>query len=71
MPRGGSYPTDRWQPGEVVVDSYDVLLPADLEPGQYPLEVGLFILENGRRLSAALPGLAEDDAIDLQPLTVP
>jgi hypothetical protein len=71
MPRAGAYPTDRWTPGEVVVDPYDILLPPELQPGQYPLEVGLFLLENGRRLVATLPGLPEDDAIDLQPLSVP
>jgi len=71
MPRGGSYPTDRWLPGEVVAESYEIVLPANLEPGQYPLEVGLFLLENGRRLVASSPGLPEDDAVDLQPLTIP
>lgn len=71
MPRGGTYPTDRWLPGEVIVDSYNMLFPAGLEPGQYPVEVGLFVLETGRRLVAASPGMTEDDAVDLPPLTLP
>jgi hypothetical protein len=71
MPRQGSYPTDRWQPGEVIVDRYEIVLPADLEAGRYPLEVGLFLPESGRRLQAVVPGLDEDDAVDLQPLAVP
>lgn len=71
MPRGGTYPTDRWLPGEVVVDRYDIFWPAEAAPGHYPLETGLFLLENGRRLVAAQPGLPEGDAVDLQPLTLP
>lgn len=71
MPRQGSYPTDRWQPGEVIVDSYEIVLPADLEGGRYPLEVGLFLPESGRRLQAVVPGLGDADAVDLQPLTIP
>lgn len=71
MPQQGSYPTTRWQAGEVVVESYEIPLVADLEGGRYPLEVGLFLLESGRRLQVLVPGMPEDDAVDLQPLTVP
>ncbi len=71
MPQQGAYPTDRWQSGEVVVDSYQLTLPADLAPGPYPVEVGLFLLESGRRLQVVVPGLEEDDAVDLQPVVVP
>jgi 4-amino-4-deoxy-L-arabinose transferase-like glycosyltransferase len=70
LPRQGGYPTDRWQPGEVVVDRYEIPL-AGLKAGRYPLEVGFFILENGRRLQTVVPGLPDDDAVDLQPVEIP
>ena len=41
-PGGGSLPTDRWQAGWRVIDEYQVALPADLPPGDYGLEVGLY-----------------------------
>ncbi|MCZ7669831.1 MAG: hypothetical protein M5U34_22965 [Chloroflexi bacterium] len=50
MPQQNSYPTSRWLPGEVVVDSYQIMLPDEAEPGEYGLEVGLYVAENGRRL---------------------
>jgi hypothetical protein len=70
MPRQGSYPTDRWQSGEVVVDSYQLVTPDGLEPGAYPVEVGLFLLETGRRLQVVVPGLEADDALELRPLEI-
>lgn len=51
MPRGGAYPTSRWRPGEVVVDPYTIELPAELPPGEYAVEVGLYIAETGQRLA--------------------
>lgn len=39
-PVAGAYPTTAWRPGEVVVDAYELALPAGLPPGQYtPLVV--------------------------------
>ena len=40
--RGGSYPTDAWQAGENLQDSWTLLLPADLPPGTYRLYTGLY-----------------------------
>jgi hypothetical protein len=48
-PVNGTYPTPLWLPGEVVRDPYAIALPADLAPGDYPVEVGLYIAENGLR----------------------
>ena len=67
MPRGGAYPTSRWRPGEVVVDAYEIVLPADRPPGEYPIEVGLYLAETGQRLAidaAELPA----DAVRLSPI---
>ena len=41
-PLGNSYPTSRWQQGEVIVDRHELILPAEMPAGTYPLEVGLY-----------------------------
>lgn len=41
-PVGGSHPTTAWQVGERVDDSYGLELPANLPPGSYLLEVGMY-----------------------------
>lgn len=48
-PGGGSYPTDRWQPGQWIVDEYQVRLPRELSPGPYTVEIG-FYTADGERL---------------------
>jgi len=70
MPRQGTYPTGRWLPEEVVVDEYQIELPADAPAGRYPVEVGLYVSESGRRLLVTMSGTPESDAIDLRPLVV-
>ncbi|MFN8453624.1 MAG: glycosyltransferase family 39 protein [Anaerolineae bacterium] len=35
-------PTQGWVPGEIVSDSVTLTLPADLPPGNYPIEIGLY-----------------------------
>ena len=58
-PGKGSCSTIDWLPGEVIVDEKELVLPASLDPnGVYYLEVGLYTLENGRRLN--IPGSAEN-----------
>lgn len=41
-PGAGSLPTDRWQPGWRILDEYQIPLPAELPPGRYELEIGLY-----------------------------
>ena len=53
LPQRGTYPTTLWQPGEVVADPYTILLDPATPPGRYPLEVGLYRLETGKRLPVA------------------
>ncbi|MCP4428127.1 MAG: hypothetical protein GY803_26875, partial [Chloroflexi bacterium] len=65
MPRQNQYPTGRWLPGEVVTDSYEITLRPDASPGEYALEVGLYIAENGRRLQVTIPNRPDSDAIIL------
>lgn len=41
VPQAGFYPTWRWRPGESVVDTRTLDLPADLAPGVYRIVAGL------------------------------
>ncbi len=71
MPQQNQYPTSRWLSGEVVEDSYELILPPDLPPGEYPVEVGLYIAETGQRLLVEVPGELENDVAWLRPLLLP
>lgn len=51
-PRGGELPTDRWLPGEVVTDAYDIVIAPDAPDGTYRFEVGMYVLETGVRVPA-------------------
>jgi 4-amino-4-deoxy-L-arabinose transferase-like glycosyltransferase len=66
-PGYGSYPTDRWQPGEVIIDEHELLIPDGSPPGEYALEIGLYNWRTGERL-----GLADGsaDSVSLQEITV-
>ncbi|MBK8903610.1 MAG: DUF2723 domain-containing protein [Anaerolineaceae bacterium] len=53
-PLGGSAPTHlwipKWLPGQHYTDPYRLPVPADLPPGTYYIEVGLYEMVSGRRL---------------------
>jgi len=49
-PVNGTYPTTLWQPGEFVNDVYTLTLSPDVPPGDYALEVGLYLADTGARL---------------------
>jgi hypothetical protein len=51
QPREGEHPTSGWRAGEVVADSYHLLLPNDIPAGQYRLEAGMYQWQTGKRLS--------------------
>ena len=55
-PMNGTYPTTLWQPGEFVRDTYTLSLPPDLPPGDYALDVGLYLADTGARLPVAGDG---------------
>lgn len=55
QPQHGAYPTSVWQPGEGIVDTHRIVLPADLPPGTYRLLAGLYDPATGAR-SALLAG---------------
>ena len=49
-PMAGQYPTRFWQPGEVLLDPYEVRVPPGTPPGDYALQVGLYLLATGDRV---------------------
>ena len=45
--------TPQWQPGEVIAERFDMAVPFGAQPGEYPLEVGVANLSQGRDLAMA------------------
>ena len=41
-PMNSAYPSSRWQPGEVVAYNQVLSVPADLPPGDYTVQAGLY-----------------------------
>jgi len=67
---GGFRPTSTWRIGEVIHDRHGLLLPADIEPGEYALWTGLYDGATGERLPVRLPDGSADDHILLGTLEV-
>jgi hypothetical protein len=68
QPLGALYPTSVWEPGEVVVDAR--VLGADLPPGDYQVEAGLYQLDTGERLATSGAGEPLGDRVALGTLTI-
>jgi len=58
-PVDGFHSTAVWKAGEIVRDQYDLGILPDAPPGQYQIEVGMYLAETGERL----PVLAEDGSV--------
>mgnify|MGYP000846219403 CR=1 FL=1 len=69
-PGGGLALTSTWTPGQTVVDNHGLLIPPDLEPGEYRLMAGLYSLTDGARLPVALGDTIVGDRLDLGPVIV-
>lgn len=52
FPAGGTRPTSGWLVGEIVVDEYDIPVRGDAPPGEYTIEIGMYDLVSGERLTA-------------------
>ncbi len=48
-PCDGECPTNAWQPGEIILDHYQLALDPGAAAGPYRLAVGLYLLETGDR----------------------
>ena len=62
--RSYDYPTSRWRPGELVIDSADLPLP-ELPAGAYRVVAGLYSPRTGQRLAAAAQGDCPENAVPL------
>ncbi len=68
-PMGGAFPTQLWIPkwiaGQSVHDPYQIKVPADLPPGEYFIETGMYGMTSQRRVPiiGRDGGLAGDRAI--------
>ncbi|MDI7276962.1 MAG: hypothetical protein QME94_13370, partial [Anaerolineae bacterium] len=69
-PVGGARPTDSWREGEQVVDRYGLPVLPGTPPGEYLVEVGMYGLEDGRRLPVHGAGDAEADHVILHKVRV-
>jgi hypothetical protein len=73
QPGQRSYPTSRWSPGETILDSHLLTIPAQLPSGTYELIAGLYLLQTLERLPAydAKGDPLPDQRILLQRWTIP
>ena len=69
-PVGGSRPTTTWEEGETIVDNHGVLVMPGTPPGEHGLEIGLYSLETGARLTASRNGDEIGDHLLLEPIQV-
>ena len=49
-PFSGLFTTNRWQVGQVLRDRHTLKIPADLAPGNYTVEIGMYLPATGARL---------------------
>ena len=50
VPKAGTYPTTLWVEREVIADQYEIVVKPDAPPGQYVIEVGMYLAQSGQRL---------------------
>ncbi len=54
-PLAGRYPTSAWDAGELIDDTRQLPLPANLPPGRYTVQVGWYLPSTGTRLPVSPP----------------
>jgi 4-amino-4-deoxy-L-arabinose transferase-like glycosyltransferase len=70
-PVDGFYPTTGWKAEEIVRDQYDILISPDAPPGEYQIEVGMYLVETGERLMVQdESGHYQGNSIFLEPVWV-
>jgi mannosyltransferase len=69
-PGGGARPTTSWGVGEQMTDNYGVLVLPGTPPGEYQLEIGMYSLETGERLTVSEDGEPLGDRVLLEPIQV-
>lgn len=64
-PLNGDYPTSAWEPGEVIADYFEIIVPPGIEPGRYPVWLGLYDSQSLARLPVLLDGEAQPYSVYL------
>jgi hypothetical protein len=57
--RGPAGMATKWRPGEVVRETYDLVLPPTLAPGAYTIALGLYEPQSGKRLPVVAGGTGD------------
>jgi len=71
VPVSWTYPTDAWQSGEIVVDFHSIVLSADVVPGTYAVQAGMYDEQTMQRLSVlSSAGAVVDDKVMLTKITL-
>jgi hypothetical protein len=68
IPRGWTYPTEIWEPGEIVRDPISLSLE-NVAPGHYTVSLGWYNVENGERLRACPTGKCDLETAEIYQLT--
>jgi len=66
QPQKGDYPTSIWDEGEMIRDEYELEVGLATPPGDYLIEVGIYLLETGERLPVLEEGRVVSDRILLE-----
>jgi hypothetical protein len=69
-PGGGAKITTLWNEGELVVDNYGLPILPGTPPGEYLVEIGLYGMNDGRRLPVVKDGEPAGDYVVLQSVRV-
>ena len=70
-PHCAKRPTSTWRAGELIADEHTLVVDPATPLGSYPLRIGLYIPQTGRRLHAFSPGGADlGGAVELEQVTV-
>jgi hypothetical protein len=60
-----------WRPGDILVDEYELAIPAETQPGDYPVVIGLYQEATGARLPVIASDLEHDkDSVTIGTLRV-
>lgn len=64
-PLRGDYPTRAWGNGETINDVYALSIPAELQPGRYPVWIGMYDPLTGERLPVTVGGKPQPNSVYL------
>jgi hypothetical protein len=69
-PCANRYSTEKWRPGESLLDHYQLALPGDLPPGIYTLTIGWYNETAGRLSITDAAGQSAGDALTLEQIRI-